>query len=879
VIHLYVLGPLDLRDEAGSVLDDVPSQPKRAAVLAFLAAAMPRGYHRRDTLLGLFWPDLDQQRARRSLNTALSYLRGKLGKEAVVRRGGSELALSERHFWCDVWAFDDAIRDCRFADALDLYRGDLLEGFFISGAPEFEHWLDRERARRRQQASDAAWILAERAEAEGDTVEAARWARRAMSLAPHDEAALRRLMTLLERNGDRAGALREFEEFARRAHEELELEPSARTRELADQIRARSTAAGPAPATSLRSASVEPTSAAADSPTAAVNGPPAPSRPSRERGAPQPVEPPVSVPAPRSPGARRSRGPVRVAIGVVMLLFAAVTVGPLVVRGDEDGVPQASHEDPSLKPWSLWGPTTPSVDAFAHYRAGRGALASGDFTEAVSRLQEAVAIDTTFALAYLYLSFAADWAGDNDLALWAAERAAADADRMEPWKQTAARAWRALLRGDPVTAERLAREVLAAHVDPDAYHVLAEVQFHWKPTLGESALESRGAWEHTLTLRNTENGDVGSLIHLARIAAGERDTAALLTYTQRIRDHRLPRGNLHEIEARALPAFAVGDEADRREIMNELVAAPGVTVVDVARNIAVFSQDLDGAAALARLLAARGRDPHFVAWGAVWEAQIAAARGDVQTAAATLRAADALPADRTAEFIAALALAPLATFGGHELATVLQAIEQSPDNAFVGPGMDFFTSDGIYPPRREYLLGQLRLRLGDLDGALRSVSRLERTAGRTRMDDRYFAAYARILRSEIARACGRPARALEALGLPEIPAAGTRPDLLDHPVARERWLRAELLHELGRDDEALAWYATFPDPQGYDIAYFVATRIRQAEIHAARGDEAAAAHYRAIVEEIIGASEPIVLPPPTHVPRGHPACAALDQRS
>src|SRR5690606_10646573 len=160
-------------------------------------------------------------------------------KEAVVRRGGSELALSERHFWCDVWAFDDAIRDCRFADALDLYRGDLLEGFFISGAPEFEHWLDRERARRRQQASDAAWILAERAEAEGDTVEAARWARRAMSLAPHDEAALRRLMTLLERNGDRAGALREFEEFARRAHEELELEPSARTRELADQIRAR----------------------------------------------------------------------------------------------------------------------------------------------------------------------------------------------------------------------------------------------------------------------------------------------------------------------------------------------------------------------------------------------------------------------------------------------------------------------------------------------------------------------------------------------------------------------------------------------------------------------------------------------------------------
>jgi len=894
VIHLFVLGPLDIRDEAGSVLDDVPSQPKRAAVLAFLAAATPRGYHRRDTLLGLFWPDLEQQRARRSLNTAISYLRGKVGKEAIVRRGGSELALSERHFWCDVWAFDDAIRDGRFADALDLYRGDLLEGFFISGAPEFEHWLDRERARRRQQASDAAWALAERAETEGDADRAARWARRAASLTPHDEATLRRLMALLERNGDRAGALREFEEFSRRLYEELETEPSARTRELADQIRARSAAAGSAPgrAPSAPSASVEPSTAspdrppaaAPDRPPAAAAGAPGPVRPSREREALPPIGPAAPAPSPRAPGAGRSRragrtrGSARIAIGVVALILTLATLAPLVVREGGGDARRAPREDPSLKPWSLWGPTTPSVDAFAHYRAGRVALAGGDFAEAVAHLREAVAIDTTFALAYMHLSFAADWAGDNDLALWAAERAAADADRMEPWKRATARAWRALLRGDPATAERMVREVISDHVDPDAYHVLAEVQFHWKPTLGESALDSRAAWERTLTLRKSENGDVGALIHLVRIAAGQRDTAALRSFARRVRDYRLPRGGFHELGARALAAFAIGDESDRREILNELATAPDGAVLDVARSVAVFAHDLDGAAALARLLAGPGRDPFNVAWGAVWEAQIAAARGDIHTAAATLRAADALPADRTAELVAALALAPLATFASHELAAVRQAIERSPDDAFVGPGMDFFVSDGIYPPRREYLLGQLGLRLGDLDGAHRIASRLERTAGRTRMDDRYYAAYARVLRAEIARACGRPARALEALGQPEIPAAGTRPDFVDHPLARERWLRAELLHELGRDEEALAWYATFPDPQGYDLAYLVAARIRQAEIHAARGDAAAAARYRTMAEESAGRRGDLAIPPATRVSQGHPVCAAIDPR-
>ena len=62
---------------------------------------------------------------------------------------------------CDVWAFDAAIDQGRPADALALYRGELLAGFHISDAPDFEHWMDEERSRLRQRAGEAGWALAE----------------------------------------------------------------------------------------------------------------------------------------------------------------------------------------------------------------------------------------------------------------------------------------------------------------------------------------------------------------------------------------------------------------------------------------------------------------------------------------------------------------------------------------------------------------------------------------------------------------------------------------------------------------------------------------------------------------------------------------------
>jgi len=239
VVEFRVLGAVNLLSADGRELRAVLAQPKRVALLAYVAAASPRGFHRRDSLLALFWPELDQEHARAALRQALHGLRRALGDAALESRGDEEIRLGDQDVWCDALAFDSAVDAARLTEALKLYRGDLLDGFFISGAPEFERWLEDERARLRRRAVETAWKLAETCRVAGDLSLAAHWARHAAALVRDDEGALRRLITLLGDLGDRAGALQAYDVFARRLTEEYEAQPATETRALIAAIRSR----------------------------------------------------------------------------------------------------------------------------------------------------------------------------------------------------------------------------------------------------------------------------------------------------------------------------------------------------------------------------------------------------------------------------------------------------------------------------------------------------------------------------------------------------------------------------------------------------------------------------------------------------------------
>ena len=237
MIELRTLGVLEIQRSANGERDSIPLQTKRIALLAYLAPSSSRQLRRRDSVLALFWPELDQEHARGALRQALHALRRALGRDAIVTRGEEEVGLDPELVHSDVEAMESALRDGRPADALAAYGGDFLEGVFISdAAPELEEWIATERVRLRRLAARAAWAAAARGADRGTTGE---FVRRAVALSGIDERALRRGLEVLDRLGDRAGAVALYADFAERVRRDLGVEPSPETQAVVHAIRVR----------------------------------------------------------------------------------------------------------------------------------------------------------------------------------------------------------------------------------------------------------------------------------------------------------------------------------------------------------------------------------------------------------------------------------------------------------------------------------------------------------------------------------------------------------------------------------------------------------------------------------------------------------------
>jgi serine/threonine-protein kinase len=225
MIRLRALGALDLRGSEDQELRVLLAQPKRAALLAYLALATPRGLHRRDTLLALFWPEHDTEHARNALSQAVHFLRRSLGAEVLVAANGDGLGLDWRDFWCDATAFEEALEAGRSVDAIELYRGDLLEGFHVADAPDFERWLDTERARLGDRYGKALESIAAEREASGDYRDAVRLWRRLASRDRYNSHVALRLMRALTAAGDPAGALQHARMHETLLREDLAIAP------------------------------------------------------------------------------------------------------------------------------------------------------------------------------------------------------------------------------------------------------------------------------------------------------------------------------------------------------------------------------------------------------------------------------------------------------------------------------------------------------------------------------------------------------------------------------------------------------------------------------------------------------------------------------
>jgi DNA-binding SARP family transcriptional activator len=102
MIELRTLGALELNSAECDTVGSVLAQPRRTALLCYLALARPHGFHRRDTLFALFWPEDDAEQARHALRQSIYFLRRALGGNTIVSHGDEDLALAADRICCDV---------------------------------------------------------------------------------------------------------------------------------------------------------------------------------------------------------------------------------------------------------------------------------------------------------------------------------------------------------------------------------------------------------------------------------------------------------------------------------------------------------------------------------------------------------------------------------------------------------------------------------------------------------------------------------------------------------------------------------------------------------------------------------------------------------
>lgn len=237
MVRLLLFGTLEIQKDDGEEMTSALAATKHIALLAYLALGNGAS-HRRDKLAALLWPDLDNERARNALSKALHHIRRTLGEEVLAVTGNQSIAIDSGAIWSDAARFDVAFTEGRFDDALDLYRrGELMEGFALGESNGFEQWLEATRHRFRERAAKAANALAEQADLTGNMADSARWARVACEVSPYNEEALRSLLDRLVRTGDRAGAVEAYRAFEARISRDLDMEPSAQTRSLANSLR------------------------------------------------------------------------------------------------------------------------------------------------------------------------------------------------------------------------------------------------------------------------------------------------------------------------------------------------------------------------------------------------------------------------------------------------------------------------------------------------------------------------------------------------------------------------------------------------------------------------------------------------------------------
>lgn len=241
-LAIYLLGALRIVQHQRPLR--FTALPRTASLLAYLllhrAAPLTRA-----ALAFTLWPDVPEETARANLRRHLYDLRRALPPAAppwVLSDTTYVQWNPEADCWVDACAFVELLDAGQLSEATALYAGDLL--------PQIDaEWVQAERQRLHTRCIQALEQLVVRTRAVGDLQRATVAAQRLLDLDPLNETAAHQLIQLYADAGNRIVALRTYDQFARRLHEELGVEPLPETQALHARLTAApgSLAPGPAP--------------------------------------------------------------------------------------------------------------------------------------------------------------------------------------------------------------------------------------------------------------------------------------------------------------------------------------------------------------------------------------------------------------------------------------------------------------------------------------------------------------------------------------------------------------------------------------------------------------------------------------------------------
>lgn len=480
--------------------------------------------------------------------------------------------------------------------------------------------------------------------------------------------------------------------------------------------------------------------------------------------------------------------------------------------------------------------TTSSLDALKAYLEGRDAYRANDLLAALPAFERAVAADSSFALAWYGLASTASWMLRPKLERHAAAEAVLHQGRLSERDRTLVQAFAAYSRGSADTAEKLTGSIVEAYNgDVEAWALLGEILFHHNWQRGRSLIESRRAWEHVLTL---DPNYWPALQHLSEVAALDghpREADSLLArFEHTVGSDHMP------VTSLAFRAYAYGDSASRDAIAVHLATDRGFWLTLSVDYVAIFAQDVDGAQRLARFLVDPMRPPDQQGFGRILLAHLALAQGKWREARAELAIARAHSPNDALETQLLLSMAPFLAVSDSDVRLMITELRGLPraadDGASAMPWP--YPVAGMHPLVRSYVTGIASARRGDNVGREAALAELARLPDPMSLS-RGFAA---TIRAEARRREKQPSVALLELERGTLAAPFVESWTSEFvSQAYERYTRAELLHQLGRDEEALRWYGTFAENSPYDLVYLAPAVYRQGQIYEARGQKTQAA--------------------------------------